>query len=222
MSTREILPPIYSSGIFKLDGKLTSLLSDTTWYTCIAIRKIEEIESLGIDCYNEYYTPIGLDEEDYKRDADFNACIITLKSSNGQLVHFPSTYLKAYPNGSGVLYSVMGIAIELGPLPIDYNLSTVETKLKDTVRNTLGITPRTRLLTLSNTEIITQGTHERLTKARQSNIESSSNLEHLNKQLTKENTNLKERLKQLEQYVVNHIETIKSTPIRIRSSGFTI
>lgn len=108
MSTTEILPPIYSSGIFKLKGKLVNYLSDTVWYTCIAIRKIEEIETLGEDCFDVYYKPIGLDEEDYRKDASFNACIITLKSSNGELKHFPSTYLRAFPNGSGILYNVMG------------------------------------------------------------------------------------------------------------------
>lgn len=57
----EILPQIYSSGVFKLKGKLLQYLSEEMWYTCIAIRKIEEIEAVGIDCYQEYYVPIGLD-----------------------------------------------------------------------------------------------------------------------------------------------------------------
>ena len=218
----EILPRIYSSGIFKLKGKLGGYLSESLWYTCIAIRKIEEIEALGIDCFNEFYKPIGLDEADFQKDAEFNACVITVKSSNGDLKHFPSTYLLSFPNGSGILYNVMGIAFDLGPLPLEYDLSVLDDKLKSVIRDTLGINSRSRLLTLSNTEIITQATHERLLKEREAHIKTPENLSHANKQLANENKELKKKINELEKWIIEYYDNAKKIAKVITVSGFTL
>lgn len=221
MKKKEILPQIYSSGIFKLKDPLTSLLSETMWYTCIALRKIEEIEALGIDCYHQYYKPINLSEDIFRADADFNATIITLKSASGDLVHFPSTYLAAFPNGSGVLYSVMGIAFDIGALPIDYDLTDLDTKLKEVILHELGVNARSRLLSMSNVEIISQGTHKNLLNARKAKINSQENPTHQLQALKEENKKLKEKLQALETYAITHQESIKGTPIPVVSDGFT-
>ena len=212
--TTEILPQIYSSGVFKLKGKLQSYLSESLWYTCIAIRKIEEIEALGIDCYNEFYKPINLDVVDYQKDAEFNAC------SNGDLKHFPSTYLASFPNGSGILYNVMGIAYDLGPLPLEYDLTDLDNKLKEVIRNTIGIRSRSRLLTLSNTEIVTQGTHERLERERKNYIQVPTNLEYQNKQLANENKELKKKVQKLEAFVIDYYDTAKKLAQVVIANGF--
>lgn len=218
----EILPQIYSSGVFKLKGKLLQYLSEEMWYTCIAIRKIEEIEAVGIDCYQEYYVPIGLDETDFSNDNKVNACIITVKASNGDLKHFPSTYLASFPNGSGILYSVMGLAFDLGALPVSYDLTILEKKIKDVILNEIGVESRSRQLTMSNYEIISQGSHERIEAARKSKIHKSDNLIHLNKALIKENEDLKNRIKNLEKWVVDYLEDAKKIAREIKVAGFKL
>lgn len=220
--TVEILPQIYSSGIFKLKGKLAQYLSDDIWYTCIAIRKIEEIEALGIDCYQDYYVPIGLDNNDYLNDANVNACIITVKASNGDLKHFPSTYLSSFPNGSGIKYSVMGMAFDLGALPIAFDLSLLEKKIKDVILDEIGVEARSRLLTMSNVEILSQGSHERIESARKAKIKSSNNLLHINRALAQENVDLKNRINNLEKWVVDYLEDAKKIAREVRVAGFKL
>lgn len=216
-----ILPKIYSSGIFTLKGKLATLLDSQVNYTCVAIRKIDEMISKGELVEQDYYTPIGLDNNDYLSDLKFGACIITLKSQSGQLKHFPSTYLASFPSGAGVAYSVIGISIELGALPVKEDTSLIEDKLKRLVLSELGLDARTRVITLSDEELISQDTHERILAARESRKQSSDNLEKVNRALSQENHDLKTRVAQLEKWIVDYQEEVKSVPRRVNGIGFT-
>lgn len=219
---REILPKIHSSGIFQLNGKLQNLLTAGMWYTCIAIRKIEEIEYEGLDPFREFYSPIGLDKSDFDKDVKNNSCVITLKSSSGQIIHFPSSFLKSFPISTGVAYSVQGIALDLGGLPVDSRLEELEAELQRVAMNFVGHKVRTRLLTLSNVELIDIETHRRYEAARQVNINSSDNLVSANRKLLEENNRLKEKNKNLEKWVVDYQEAIKNHPVSISGDGFDI
>lgn len=219
MST-ELLPQIYSSGIFKLKGKLSTYLSSETYYTTVAIRKIEELEASGIDVYKAFYESLQLTEEEYAEDQLANRSVVTLKSSSGELYHIPSSYLLSYPNGSGIIYSVVGIALDLGALPVNFDLSDLTGKLKQVVLSELGVVPRSRVLTLSNQEIISQKTHERVEAARIAKKATPVNQKKVIHDLTTENNALKSKVTMLERFIVDYFEDIKKQSVVMYADGF--
>ena len=217
----EILPQINASGSFTLNDPLSSYVSPDIFYTVIAIRKIEEIEMLGIDVFDTYYKPINLSDTDFNRDHNGNISIITLKSSSGELKHIPSYYLKSFPSGNGVVYSVVALAVELGALPVDFDLSHLENKVKELTISEIGVTPRIRTLTLSNQEVITQTTHDRIEAARKAKKATSPvNTYKQIADLTKINNDLKNKVKALESFILNFYEESKRQAVYVYADGF--
>ena len=219
----EILPVINASGSFVLKDKLATAISQEQYYTVVAIRKIEEIEALGIDVLSTYYLPLNLTEEDYTRDQSNHYSIISLKSSSGEIKHIPSYYLASFPSGSGIVYSVVGLGVELGALPVDFDLSHLENKIKSLVISEIGVNPRTRVLTLSNQEMVTQTTHDRIEAARiQKKATSPVNTQKTITDLTNENKLLKNKVKALESFVINFYEQAKKQAVIVYADGFDL
>lgn len=204
-NTNSILPPIYSSGIFTLKGKLDKFLSPTTIYTCIAIRKFEELISAGIDIYTEYYIPLGLSQEDYQKDLSNRACIIVVKSTSNITKSFPSTYLASYPSGNGIKYSVKALIVELGALNDDYDLSVIEQKIKDLVTAEIGVKNATiKKLILSKEELIDEASHNRIIAAREANKATITNSYNTVSQLEQQVSDLTDENVALKNYISHH------------------
>ena len=101
--TQLILPEIQATGAWKLKSPYQNLLTEGIWYTCIAVRKLEDYINRGIDVFEEYYnTPYMVPKERYEQDLAGGACIIIVRNASGDVKAFPNTYLESFPAGGGV------------------------------------------------------------------------------------------------------------------------
>lgn len=197
-----LLPTINATGIWTLRAPFDTLLSNKAHYTCISVTKLEKLESLGEFPFNDYYIPYSLDKQTYKNDLANQVCIITVKSETGVIHSFPSSYLQSFPAGNGVEYGVMGLAIGLGPLPIDTDFTSLKQAVSDMVRDKVGITSTVQVQLLSDAELLSHDTHERLVAARRLNIRESVTPESKVLRLQEELNKEREKVKLLQEALV--------------------
>ena len=170
MSQNPILPYINTAGTWVLKAPYDTLLSKQERYTCISVTKLEKLVSMGDEPYDDYYEPKSIPQDTYQNDLISQVCIITVRDEAGQLYSFPSSYLVSFPSGNGVEYGVLGLAVTIGPLPIDTNLTELKQRVKDLVKDTVGVEGDVVSLLLSNPEIVSFASHESMKASRKLNI----------------------------------------------------
>lgn len=199
-----LLPEVHASGLWKLKTPYNNFLGADVWYTCIAVRKIEDYIYRGIDPYKEYYAePFKISEEKYNEDVAAGACIITVRNSSGETKAFPSTYLESFPSGGGVAYQSLALVIELGALPVDYALDDLKAKVQKIVRETIGVEEEAKLVSLATKQLIDRDTHKRYVAAREAKIVTDTQTLVTIDSLTKENEELRKKLQQAETFILN-------------------
>ena len=174
MSQNPILPYINAAGTWVLKAPYDTLLSKQERYTCISVTKLEKLVSMGDEPYDDYYEPKSIPQDTYQDDLISQVCIITVRDEAGQLYSFPSSYLVSFPSGNGVEYGVLGLAVTIGPLPIDTNLTELKQRVKDLVKDTVGVEGDVVSLLLSNPEIVSFASHESMKASRKLNIRESN------------------------------------------------
>nr|DAF08008.1 MAG TPA: hypothetical protein [Caudoviricetes sp.] len=174
MSQNPILPYINAAGTWVLKAPYDTLLSKQERYTCISVTKLEKLVSMGDEPYDDYYEPKSIPQDTYQNDLISQVCIITVRDEAGQLYSFPSSYLVSFPSGNGVEYGVLGLAVTIGPLPIDTNLTELKQRVKDLVKDTVGVEGDVVSLLLSNPEIVSFASHESMKASRKLNIRESN------------------------------------------------
>lgn len=198
-----ILPEVGTTGRYKLKGKLTNLLEPNRSYECIAVRKIRELEMLGVNILEEFYLPIKLTQEDLNEDIRKDASIVSLKTSNGTVTRFPNTYLTHYPSMQGIKYSVVGLGVNIGALPTSFDLSDIQQEIKELVLNRLGLRAQIRVLTLSPEEYLNHEDHQRVEQDRLSKVRVKSNVQLALEQEQEKNLKLSQYVRELETYIKN-------------------
>ena len=171
----DIVPDIGATGIYTLKAPFDKLITSSAvssdvlsavTHTCIAVRKVSDIIKTGGDPYYAYYEPNGIGEAIYKEDVAKGLCIVTLRSSAGDFVYVPSTYIAAFPKGGGVLYCTYGLGISLSALPVDTDLTALKKRIQDAVMETVGVSSEIKVLSLSNNALVATDYHDRLQAAR--------------------------------------------------------
>lgn len=166
----QILPSIGAEGAWQLKAPFDEKISSELSYKCVAIRKISEMVTTGIDVLNTHYIPNGLLKTDYDADVIVDASVVTLVSSSGSWVFVPTTYILGWPSADSVPYAVVAMGVVLGALPNTVDASFLIDKVKNVIRANLGNEPEILLMTVSETTMKTQEQHESLEAARQANI----------------------------------------------------
>lgn len=199
------LPPIGIKGTFKLLSPFHNLLFGNIEYTCVAVRKFEELILNEYDIYNNVYLPFDISKEEYDKDYKDGVSLITLKDYSGNLVSFPSNYLKSYPSG-GVPYSTLCACIDLGSLPIDINLSNLQKKIQEVVKDSLGIESETILVQTNQVTYISNENHKRFTDARRKRLESTNTDRSKCLKLEKELEDARTKINALQEYILSNIK----------------
>lgn len=132
-------PPINTKGRYEV--RAPYIINAGMVYECVAIRLFTDITILGIDVYNEYYKPVGINEADYKQDERLGAAIITLQGANDELVYVPDTYILFFPQNVDVPYTRFILSADLGLNPNYYDLTPLKAAVASTIADNLGITP---------------------------------------------------------------------------------
>jgi hypothetical protein len=204
--TDNILPQLHSTGVYKLKQPYDSLLNNNILYTCIAIRELQELKLKGIDAFNLYYEPYGLNKEQYNDDYVNNVAIITLKNSAGEIKFVPSSYLMSFPNSSGYQYAVLSLGINLGALPIDRDLTFLKQKLSDLIKDEIGVDSEAKIMQVSQVEVISDENHKTYEAARKNIMENSTTDRAKVIKLTKENEEYRTKVTELEQAIIQLLE----------------
>lgn len=138
MSLRvNIIPPFKCEGWFELSPPF-KLVSGKV-YICEEIRSFEELARLGKKPLEEVYLKNGLTKEHYEEDKKLEASIVTLKPIGGQAVYVPSTYIISYPGMKGTGYTTKVLVMEVGLLPRNLNMSSLNTELADYIKKSIGV-----------------------------------------------------------------------------------
>jgi len=86
------------------------------------------------------------------------------------MLYVPSTYMTSYPDVGGVPYSVIALAISLGPIPDSLDLTYLKSKLIDVVKEIVGIETSVNTVAVSPPALIALNDSKALEAARAAKI----------------------------------------------------
>ena len=165
-----LTPHIGSAGIFTLLAPFQAQLRSGVSYTCVAIRRMADILALGIDPYEKYYVPNGLSKANFDAALQANEAIVSLQSTSGHWVYVPTTHIQSYPNMGGIPYTSLILAADIGAVPNYLDLSSVKTRIRDAIRDSLGVTTEVKHVAISEQKAISQSDHNAIEAARVASV----------------------------------------------------
>ena len=137
MTVRSLTPPVNATGLFEILTPYS--LQSGLVYVCEEVRSFDELTRIGKKVFELYYEPVGLTRSDYERDVSVDAAIVTLKAGGDLPVYIPSTYILNYPGYESRGYENKIIMLEVGLLPVEFDISTLKTELADHTKSSLGV-----------------------------------------------------------------------------------
>lgn len=161
------LPTIGLSGVFRASSPYDTIIKDRVSYTVTGLKTLSEIISNSEDPFKLYYEPYGISAETYKTHLKENITVISLVGADSNWVYVPAPYLVSYPDNTGIPYHVLSLAVTLGALPLDYNTSAVEELVKNTITDTVGVTPTINLVEVSGVSYLTDDEHDYVERSRE-------------------------------------------------------
>ncbi|CAD5236154.1 hypothetical protein PP187_gp165 [Klebsiella phage vB_KvM-Eowyn] len=176
MANISIVPPLNAKGIYTLR---TPWVSDLTHeYTCIAVRRFEDLATAGVDVYSEYYSPKGLTQQNYLEDLNTGAMLVTLAGANTGVatMYVPSTYIAQYPNQSTVEYKYTVVGVNLGALYSGVDLSNFVEQVGELAVSVLGVVAPVTVNTATLVTTVTAEQHEIAEANRQAAITNNTTL----------------------------------------------
>ena len=202
-----LVPSIGSSGTWVLETPFDSAISASLTYECVAIRRLTELRLLGIDPYEVYYKPKNISEEKYNQDLARNdVCMVSLKSASGQLTLVPTTYIKSFPNATGLKYTPVCLVVDVGSIPSSLNLNALKTDMADLVKGYIGIENVTiKSVAVGEDAMVTQADHNSMEAARLGRITVTKTLHTQVQELNSTIQSLVARNQELEAFILaNH------------------
>lgn len=130
-------PPLFVTGRWDLEDPF--VVSAKAIYTCKAVRSFDDLWALGIDPFERYYVPKGIDRAAYEKDIRNLANIVTLMSDNYPTLYVPDTYIKSYPDSTTIPYRHVVLSLSLGAIPDSLVLDDFKDKIQQMAVASLGI-----------------------------------------------------------------------------------
>jgi len=134
-----IIPPINTKGKFTFKAPFNTKIYENHEYIVESIRSLVELYNSDEKPFDTIYKAIGLTESDFKNDIDNQVSIVVFKTNGGEYFYVPANRILSMPQVHGAKYQEITIAIPLGLIPLDYDLTLLKSNLKETVQNTLGV-----------------------------------------------------------------------------------
>ena len=155
-----IMPNLNDRGKFNFKTPFDNLLNNDLVYTVMSIRTIPEIESNNIDVKQIIYLDQNMTEEDYINDLRNKTAIITLGRDSNKQAHVPINKIISIPKTTGHEYREQMVALSIGLLPANIDLSSLKTRLAAVVYDTLGITTTCESIVTSDTVVVGDDEHK--------------------------------------------------------------
>jgi hypothetical protein len=165
-------PPLRARGRYVLRNPWVA--NPGKLYTNMAIRTFEDVYELGTDVYETYYVPMGLANGtvvggtpfSFATERNLQPNIITLEADDGEIIYVPDTFIQSYPNMGEVKYSHVILAVTLGALPDNNDLSYVKDEIQSLVAQIYGVNATVQEARAPSTGNPTAIEHEALEAAR--------------------------------------------------------
>ena len=198
-----VVPSVGSTGSYALKAPFDKSILATRSYTCIAVRRLDEIIAAGDDPYSKYYfQPYQLTLEEYKRDLATGVSIVTLRAEGGSNVYVPSSYVESFPIAGGVAYRNMGLLVDLKAISDQLDLAPLKKKISDLVTSIIGVVPTIKEASLSNPVNQSVEDHKRIEAARLKMVTDRETDYARAQRLLKENETLRAKIQELEKYIL--------------------
>lgn len=134
-----IIPPINSKGKFTFKEPYNTKIYENHEYVVESVRSLTELYNSDEKPFDTIYKAIGLTESDFKNDIDDQVSIVVFKTNGGEYFYVPANRILSMPQVHGAKYQELTVALPLGLIPLDYDLTLLKDNLKETVQNTLGV-----------------------------------------------------------------------------------
>lgn len=157
------IPPLKVKGIFELVSPWAA--DPSKLYTCMALRKFEEIENDGVDIVALYYEPFGLEESDYQESITAGAVLVTLLSSDDEYIYVPSNYIASFPTVGNINYQYTVLSVPLF-IPDSLQLDALVADIVDVTKQVTGVDVSVKTNTLASTTIVSAAQHDAFEAAR--------------------------------------------------------
>lgn len=139
MAETYIIPIVGSKGKYTFKEPFNQEDYENQELTVSAIRTFKELQDSNIDVFKTIYNLVGLTETDLLSDITNSVPIVVFTSISGNYLYVPANRVVGLPDTSGVKYQEVVLAINLGLMPLNFNLETVKQTVVDSVHDTLGV-----------------------------------------------------------------------------------
>jgi len=143
-----IIPPINAKGKFTLSSPFNSIINPLEEYTVVGIRSLEELAAS--DPLTIIYKAVGLTDIEYEDDRYNNVPIVVLLSTAEEYIYVPATKVITMPVLTGKQHQEKTLAIPLGLLPDDLDLSLLQIYIHDTIYDVIGVDTNAEVLETSS------------------------------------------------------------------------
>ncbi|CAH0447971.1 hypothetical protein SM033_00147 [Vibrio phage vB_VpaM_sm033] len=195
-----IRPEIDATGVWRLEAPYT--IDESAVYRCEAINGFNSLEAQGVNVYERYYLPVGLDESTYLNDKLNNIDIVTLMAEGYDTVFVPTTYILEAPGADIVDYRQFFLGVKIGLLPATTSMVELEAAIKDIVKARLGVTPDIRPVVHPVTQTVTLAEHDQIEAARLAALDITPSFEQRYIEEVEKNARLSERINLYEGEIV--------------------
>lgn len=160
------IPAVGTRGRFTLKDPFRAAMTPNTLYTMTAVRRFDEIETLGQNIFELFYKPFNLTEQDVANDRTAGSLLITLMSPTSAPLYVPSSYVQ-FPDLAYKPYNQYIMVLSCGPLPEDTLFDPTINALQNTCSDFLGFRPEVNVAFMPLTDVITPEDHDNREAARQ-------------------------------------------------------
>lgn len=127
------------SGFFKFKDPITKYVKDNIEYSFVSDRALSEIKDSAGEPLKTIYSKIGLSEEIYNQHVAIDEKIYVLRDKGNNYWYVPKSYILELPDTSGNKYVNKLLVVNLGPLPVDYNLQNAKDSVADALLKRLNL-----------------------------------------------------------------------------------
>ena len=155
-----IIPTVGMRGAYVLSPPLDQLVLTGEEYTCQAVRKLSDYIANNEDPQADIYEMYGLTETDFKKDMSEDMLIASLQSESGHWLYVPVRYLQSFPSGNGVKYRTVMIGVNIGPQPMDKDLTYLTKEIEDLTIRMIGVKPVIKPVATSKPVLVPRERHD--------------------------------------------------------------
>ena len=147
-------------GKFTFASPFDSLVDNNKEFTIHSIRSLLELQKNEDSPLETIYLPVGLTQADFNNDLTNNINIVVFTTDGCEFFYVPENRVLSLPQLNGVRYQEKILAIHLGNIPIDLDLTVVKDSVKSIVNDALGIDSKVEEVLASAVNIVDKQDHD--------------------------------------------------------------